>query len=426
VITSGSDGVYTCSVCEFVDSYDIIWVPGIITYLAANVGASGWQDVGVAGVAAMATVATTFRFTRNGAYSKATRVTARKRMTLNYIGGEQAGKLTAPAAGTIWQYVNHAIPFTQGGHSYDLAATQDLTTTPDTLAMDVSRWTAPTTPPDRMIQFRKAADGSRDLGLAIGYNPNFGQSAPAIRQTTTVGQACYISTIGKQYLVAVESTAVPTLLSNDVVVTLTYRCPIVYEQNPDATCVAWYETDDGSVYVMLDYHQAFNGIVTLDASLANHFVTVIESNGLTAAPSTTDAGLAVTVAGSYGSATLKFSPIPAGADAAAAAAQLATDQNGAPASKRLPDTTIGGVAGTLDPAKVLAPVGTAIPASDQLAADTLIVHNNRHRLVEGTPILGEEGELCKDDVLRYETGVAAGGTFVPMSPMPRTRHTCSE
>lgn len=47
-----------------------------------------------------------------------------------------------------------------------------------------------------------------------------------------------------------------------------------------------------------------------------------------------------------------------------AAAQLSTDQTAAPAAKRLPDTSLGGVAGTLPVAKVMQSAGGNVLPGD--------------------------------------------------------------
>lgn len=290
--TALTDGVvYACDSLEVRHIYEITDVQAILSYVIANRGTDPAPDWTNASVASAVTVDVTYTFNRNGSCTTDNTVTFNQTVAAADLRIIQAAPATLPSGGSLWEYL-------PGSNNY--ATPVDLSTVPaEVLMTATTEYADAENPINRYCQFSKTSGGDPFYGMMIGFYTGTGAAVPAtkIAHSTTAGMVS--AGTRKTYPILWNNQ---TFTEGTSVSVTAFRCPLNFTVWPDATCVAWYWVGD-DIYLMIDYHEDFDGTLALSADLANKTVTVVESEGdITVGSTTTSAGaLSVTVENNYGS-----------------------------------------------------------------------------------------------------------------------------
>ena len=278
-----SDGIFSVESIDFEEEYDILrdWGYGtgigLYDWLRANVGNEVPLDD--ASIIAEATVNVRYHFTHNGACTVTQTIQHHfDTGAIDYYGYVQAYGLTKPSGGSgPFLYLNNSVGIVRNGRNYNLTETPvDIST--GNPAGDLAGYQFPTAswidagdPPDRWVEYTKDSGGIRFAGFAIGYCPTEGDGMPEVR-STYIGAAGAVGT--KLYPRCTDngSTALPkdggghiTISAGQIFGATTFRCPLNFSKNPEATAVSWYEVADG-IIVNIDYHTTFIGLIELPAT----------------------------------------------------------------------------------------------------------------------------------------------------------------
>jgi hypothetical protein len=271
-------------------------------------------------VEAEATVEVHYHFSFNGACTVKQQIEHLFDAGLGYEGFIQQYGLTKPSGGSgPFMYVPKTIAFVKNGRNYDLTLTPvDISTgnpQSDLEAYDIlaAIYADANVPPDRCIQYVKNSGGTKTSGHSMGYCPVEGLGIPSARKTLTPS-ACRIGEKLYPKGIADGGSAFPTyaggrskILANQVFNATTYRCPLNFDQCQDATNISWYELDDGSIILNLDFHESIDRLIVLPLSFTHKTITVIDQTAdITIHDSTVQTeGLHVSTT-TYGSATLQL------------------------------------------------------------------------------------------------------------------------
>ena len=303
------NAVYDVLSVEFIDTYDVMNPPAILSYLQSHTGTTTEQPLSNNAIASDMGVAVSYRYSFNGACVVNTQLVSKSALNFTFAGFTQA--MVANFTGkTLLQYVNKTGPIVGPSKTWNFANVEDITTTIDSINFLKANWADALNPPDRMAQIVKNGS-TKEFGHVVGYSLVRGISKPSVRQATN--DAGFVHTTRKMYpkaLTANVYAAQPNGLmpSGTVINNVSYRLVYNAAVLPEATVYGWYE-DNGDIYVVLDIHQNAS---MLKLPLPNMFngksATVVDSNANFTLHSeiVSDGGLLCSIINSYGQATIKL------------------------------------------------------------------------------------------------------------------------
>ncbi|MDR3591569.1 MAG: hypothetical protein P4N41_18085 [Negativicutes bacterium] len=308
-----TDGSYSCDHLDIVESYDIVDYNSMLNYVRSQVGSSVQPTFNAPAVDVSVHFDIIYRIQDNGAITVYHKIKNYKLISLDYAGLVQAMQLVKPSGGTLYEYVPKTVPFTMTSN-YNLANIQDITSLSETINLTSEKWADTANPPDRYLQFAKTSGGAKyqNYGFTLGYCTAFAWGNQSIRKNAAASTLQLLYSSKKQYPKLV--TGASTTYSNSQVPAGTtfegvaFRCPVNYNNDTDATVIAWYQVGD-TTYLMLDYHTNVSKTVTLPAKFAGKTIGIIEKsagfalNSQVVSPS---GGISITVTGGYGYAVLSL------------------------------------------------------------------------------------------------------------------------
>lgn len=293
-------GVYDVESIEFVDSYDIMNPPAILTYLQGRTGTATEQNLSISSIASDVRVSVNYRYALNGSCTVSTQLHKKANINFNFAGLVQANPLNYSGK-TLIEYANKMKPVTVSGTSYDLSATIDATSTTALINMLKADWLDATNPPDRVLNLVKNGS-NKEFGQVLGYSLTRGATKPSVRQNTTDAGFFNNPTTKKVYPKALVGNL------DTVVNAVAYRSLFNPNLLPESTVYTWYE-DNKDIYVVLDIHQSASMLkLPLPAMFNGKSAEVVDSHANFTLHSeiVSDGGLLCSIINSYGQATIKL------------------------------------------------------------------------------------------------------------------------
>lgn len=299
-----ADGTYRCTTLDIVNSYRIASPAKVYDYVRAGVGWATQPAFNDSSITSDISRTMTYRYAENGSCEIIDGVEALNPVTLNYMGVTQANPLTYTGK-ELWQYIPRVLPKAGGVKTWDFQAQENISGTFELLTLAAADWTDANKPPDRMAQIVKAS-GVADFGLMLGYSPLRSVGLPATRKTL-VTEACFISSIRKQYPKAVNGKS---LVAGDYFEMCAFRAWHSAAAVPQATFYTWYRDGNGIV-VVVDFHTAASRVkLPLPQRFAGMDVTVVDKTAsvtLLGSGVVTASGLVVSCSSTYGYGVFRLS-----------------------------------------------------------------------------------------------------------------------
>ncbi|HFX6312229.1 TPA: hypothetical protein ACIFC2_001330, partial [Acinetobacter baumannii] len=291
-------GFYDVETVEFVDSYNIMNPPAILSYLQSHTGTPTEQDFNVSSIDYDVNVQVSYRYALNGSVTINSQYQKKSDINFEFAGLTQALPLEYTGK-TLLQYAPKMNPVTVGSNTYNLTGIVDITSLTDTINLLKANWADATNPPDRMAQIVRNGS-TKEYGHVVGYSLTRGDTKPSIRQNTN--DAGFIYTSRKMYPKALVTNL------DSVVNTIAYRSIFNPNTLPQATVYTWFK-DNNDIYVVFDIHQGATMLkLPLEPIFNGKNATVIDSHANFTLHSeiVSDGGLLCSVAGGYGQATIKL------------------------------------------------------------------------------------------------------------------------
>lgn len=298
--TISDSGFYDVESVEFIDTYNIMNVPAIISYLQAHVGTATEQELNVPSIDYDVNVQVSYKYVQNGALTINTQFQKKSNINFDFAGLTQALPLNYTGK-TLLYYVPKMNPVTVGPNTYNLSNVVDVTAVTDVISMLKANWLDVTNPPDRMAQIVKNG-ATKEFGHVIGYSLSRGATQPSIRANTT-DAGFFNGPTRKMYPKALVTNL------NTVVNTITYRSLFNPNLLPESTVFTWYE-DNGAIYVVLDIHQNASMLKLPLPSMFNGKSAIVQdgnANFTLYSEIVSDGGLLCSVVNGYAQATIKLS-----------------------------------------------------------------------------------------------------------------------
>lgn len=299
-----ADGTYRCTTLDIVNAYRIASPAKVHDFVRAGVGWATQPAFNDASIASDILRTLTYRYAENGSCEIIDGVEALNPLTLNYMGVTQANPLTYTSK-ELWQYVPRVSPKAGGIKTWNFQAQENISGTFELLTLAAADWTDSNNPPDRMAQIVKAS-GVPDFGLMLGYSPLRSVGLPATRKTL-VTEACFISSIRKQYPKAVNGKS---LVAGDYFEMCAFRAWHSAAAVPQASFATWYR-DGGGVVVVVDFHAVASRIkLPLPQRFAGMDVAVVDKTAsvtLHGSGVVTASGLVVSCSATYGYGVFRLS-----------------------------------------------------------------------------------------------------------------------
>ncbi|HRA92239.1 MAG TPA: hypothetical protein PLR79_08745, partial [Acinetobacter sp.] len=176
-------GVYKVENVEIIDSYDIMNVPALLSYLQGHVGTTTEQKFDVNTIASDIRVSVTYGYALNGSINVSTQIQAKQAVKWGWAGLMQALPLNY-ASKNLLLYVPKVNPITVGSNVWDLKNVADVTSTTDVIWLNKSSWSDSIIAPDRMVSIVKNG-ANREFGQVLGHSFNRGITKPAIRKNSS-------------------------------------------------------------------------------------------------------------------------------------------------------------------------------------------------------------------------------------------------
>lgn len=300
-------GFYEVDSIEVIDSYDVMNVPAIVSYLQSRVGTATEQEINHDSIKSDMRVSVNYHYVVNGSSTINTQIQAKSAVNFSFTGFTQASPLVFTGK-TLHQYVPKVQPITGTSKTWNFANIEDITTTIDSINFLKTSWIDPSNPPDRMAQIVKNGV-NKEFGHVIGYALSRGITRPTLRQNTD--NAGFVYTSRKMYPKAVTANtyANGTMPVGTVINAVAYRS--IYNPSilPEATIYTWYKDND-AVYVVFDIHQNASMLkLPLPSEFNGKDAVIVDSNSdfILHSEIVNDGGLLVSVANGYGQATIKIS-----------------------------------------------------------------------------------------------------------------------
>lgn len=244
------DGIAAANRLHIVNRYDICNPAAVLAYVQSQVGSSVQPELNHSSIAADTRRTVTYAFAENGSCTITDGVYFSNAVTLGYFGTTQAAALPLGSGDTLWQYIPRVSGITNGIKTWQFQATENISGTFAEIHVAAANFTDANNPPDRMAQIVKNSGGTRQHGLMLGYSPVRSVGLPATR-ATLINEACFLSSIRKQYPKAVTVTSQPAGSYYEV---SAFRAFWDATENSSATCCAWYR-DGNAIILMVDFHQ---------------------------------------------------------------------------------------------------------------------------------------------------------------------------
>lgn len=270
---------------DVIESYGVVDIPAMLTYLKTNAGSNNNQSFYSDAIADVCIVNITYRFGEHGTCVLYESVEYLIESYISYMGFTQSD--STGVSDKIY------IP----GTDYDSI----VDTNGVNFVFTEDTWNTVNVPPNRYFQLKS----DLSFGYGIGYCPSIGYGVTALRNENLLydfsAGMCPSST-HKMYPYLVRSISASAGQSFEAVA---FRVPI-QQYDADFTVCAWYWVDD-DVYLMLDAHKTLSKVIDLPEYLHGYGVTVIEkTDNITILDNTVPiSGLPINVT-DYGSVVLKL------------------------------------------------------------------------------------------------------------------------
>lgn len=301
------NAVYDVLSVEFIDVYDIMNPPAILTYLQSRTGTMTEQPINSNTIASDMRVSANYRYAFNGSCVVNTQLQSKAAINFTFAGFVQANVLTYTGK-TLLQYVPKVGSIVGPSKTWNFANVEDISTTIDSINFLKANWIDALNPPDRMAQIVKNG-ATKEFGHVVGYSLARGITKPSVRQATD--NAGFVHTSRKMYPKAITANIYPSGLmpAGTVLNAVAYRSIFNAAVLPSATVFTWYE-DNGAIYVVLDMHQNASMLtLPLPDVFNGKTAAVVDSNANFTLHSemVNDGGLLVSITNGYGQATIKLS-----------------------------------------------------------------------------------------------------------------------
>lgn len=244
------DGDAAANSVHIVNSYSICNPASVLAYVQSQVGSSVQPDLNHNSIATDVRRTVTYAFAANGSCTITDGVYFTNAVTLGYFGVTQATALPLGSGETLWQYIPRVSGITNGIKTWQFQATENISGTFAEIHIAAANFTDANNPPDRMAQIVKNSGGTKQHGLMLGYSPVRSIGVPATR-ATLISEACFLSSIRKQYPKAVTVTSQP---AGSYYEAIAFRAFWDANANSSATCCTWYQ-DGNAIILMADFHQ---------------------------------------------------------------------------------------------------------------------------------------------------------------------------
>lgn len=299
--------VYDVMSVEFIDTYDVMNPPAILTYLQSNTGTVTEQPINNNTITSDMRVSANYRYAFNGSCVINTQLQSKAAVNFAFAGFTQAIPLTYTGK-TLLQYVPKVNSIVGPSKTWNFANVEDITTTIDSINFLKASWIDALNPPDHMAQIVKNGS-TKEFGHVVGYSLARGVSKPSVRQA--INDAGFVHTTRKMYPKAITANIYPSSLmpAGTVLNAVAYRSIFNSAVLPSATVFTWYE-DNGAIYVVLDMHQNASMLtLPLPDVFNGKSATVVDANANFTLHSeiVSDGGLLCSIVNNYGQATIKLS-----------------------------------------------------------------------------------------------------------------------
>ncbi|MDV7233093.1 hypothetical protein R4487_08585 [Acinetobacter baumannii] len=300
-------GVYNVESLEIIDSYDIMNVPALLSYLQSKVGTNTEQRFDVNTIASDIRVNVSYKYALNGSINVSTMIIAKQTVKWEWAGLMQALPLNYGGKNLLL-YVPKINPITVGSNVWDLKNVADVSTTTNVINLLKSSWINPDDPPDCMVSIVKNGV-NRELGQILGHSFTRGITKPALRKSSSeVG--FFNGPTKKMYPHTQTGDTFPSGLmpAGTVLNAISYRVIFNSLVLPEATAYGWY-LDNDAIYVFLAIHQNASMLkLPLPSMFNGKSATVVDPNPNFTLHSeiVSDGSLLSSVIGGYAHATIKL------------------------------------------------------------------------------------------------------------------------
>jgi len=295
-------GVYDVGYLEFIDSYSVMNVPAILSYLQLHVGTTTEQYFNIDSIASDFSLTVNYLYTSNGVCTVSTETEKKANINFGFIGMVQCSPYVFTGK-TLQMYLPKMKPVTVGANTYDLSNVVDITTVTDIIPFLKINWSDESNPPDRIVQLVK--NGSvKEVGQAIGYSLNRGVTKPEIRKSISDAGFFNSGTNTKKMYPKALVTTIGTVTNS-----VAYRAIFNPQDQPEATAWFWYQ-DNGEILAVLDIHQNASMLkLKLPSKFNGKSATIVEQNPNFTLHSeiVSNGGLLCSVVNGYAYATIKLS-----------------------------------------------------------------------------------------------------------------------
>lgn len=300
-------GIYNVESLEVIDSYDIINVPALLSYLQSRVGTSTEQKFDVDTITSDVRLNVSYKYEVNGSINVSTMILAKQAVKWEWAGLMQALPLNYGGK-SLLLYVPKINPVIVGSNTWDLKNVVDVSTTSNVINLLKTSWSDPDEPPDMMVSIVKNGS-NREFGQILGHSISRGITKPSIRKSSSeVG--FFNGPTKKMYPHTQTGDTFPEgiIPAGTVLNAISYRTIFNSLVLPEATAYGWYKDND-VIYVFLAIHQNASMLkLPLPSMFNGKSATVVDPNPNFTLHSeiVSDGSLLSSVIGGYAHATIKL------------------------------------------------------------------------------------------------------------------------
>lgn len=308
------DGVYTCQFIEISESYSLPNMESVAVAIRAAVGTGGVSFIDPS-LQQQITCSYLWHWEDNGSLTVRATVAAVQDVSLavnsGYIGFVQSQPIIWSAANseTVNLYIPRVNAIVGSIKTWNFSSVEDILTNGfEQIDLVASTWSAPTNPPERMVQIVKTSGGVNRFGYVHGYSRQSGVGANLANYATN--QSGRITSVRKMYMFGLSKLSTflsggSTFATGQSLSAVAYRIPYDLTTLTQATC--WAVRQDGATAeCIVDFHQNVAGLsLPINPKYNGKTVTVLDSQGSITLGGTVVAGaISCTVTGGFGSAVL--------------------------------------------------------------------------------------------------------------------------
>jgi len=302
-----TSGVYSVESLEIIDSYDIINVPALLSYLQARVGTTTEQKFDVDTISSDVRVNVSYKYALNGSINVSTMIFAKQAVKWEWAGLMQALPLNYGGK-SLLLYVPKINPVVVGSNTWDLKNVVDVSTASNVINLLKTSWISPDEPPDCMVSIVKNG-ANREFGQILGHSIARGITKPSVRKSSSeVG--FFNGPTKKMYPHTQTGDTFPggIIPAGTVLNAISYRTIFNSLVLPEATAYGWYEDND-VIYVFLAIHQNASMLkLPLPAMFNGKSATTDPTANFTLhSEIVSDGGLFCSVINNYAQVTIKLS-----------------------------------------------------------------------------------------------------------------------